>query len=646
MGHPDEASMSMPCKALTKTQRFWYAEMLVAAILADQEISQPETEFIKEIVRFIKNPEEKQELMNRIATRRSPPITRPPGVAPTILAAVFIELCLVLIADADFTEEEQTFLTDVAKEFGFTNAYFRELMGWCREGLAWKTRQMELLSADANPTNRAVPINRLSPEQRNWYAETLVATIMSDELLDASEVRFLKMAIGISPDSDHQQRLADMVRHRKVPPLSKPPQLPAAILLRIYFEVMLIISADEKLEDQELAYLKHLSELCNFSPDLYEQLVDWCRQGIRWKADKNPLIARCKVERTTSDPERLVFSQAMAGSTITFTADDSDGVVPQDPDTTSPGPKRGTPTVPVSQPNQEVNAIIDFNLNCFVCNSQEVVKHFKLKPKSLQSARNIFGIPIYRVSADGFDFIDYNHCKVTICPSCLFASTQKQLFRQDADSEPPAVLQHPEFKATWLANQEKRRLSLQDRFNEIFRVKRSLPFVVQAYQLAIEASTILAKLNSSPELDWHSITLRLTLAEVLMGQGQVAEAEDQLKTIHQRSVELFKNSKNRFITFRSGRLIALLALYCGNTKAADNYFRYFTKLKAQQFDRFSPNDQELFKRAYGEIKRACENPDDYHRDHLIGFMLKDNSQSSSGTVEKGRDRRTGNRIDD
>ena len=74
--------MGVPLHILTQSQRFWYAQMVVAAVLADEEITKPETDFIKQILPIIKRPEDRQELMNQIASKKPPPIFRPPGVPP------------------------------------------------------------------------------------------------------------------------------------------------------------------------------------------------------------------------------------------------------------------------------------------------------------------------------------------------------------------------------------------------------------------------------------------------------------------------------------------------------------------------------------------------------------------------------------
>jgi len=616
-----EDSMSVPFKALTQSQRFWYAGMVIAAILADGEISQPETEFIKEIVHLVKKPEEKQELLGRLTTKRSPQITRPPGVTPKVLAAVFLELGLVLISDAVFTKEEQRFLEESAKAFRFRYDYFKELMAWCHEGFAWKCEQIKLISTDGKLGNLGVPVASMNESQLRWYAEILVATIMSDQQLDASEVRFLKLAIDLIKDEAHQQRLTEMVRNNKAPQLSRHPGIDENSLKRIYFEVMLIISADESLHEKEESYLRELAAHCEFSESLAQRLIDWCHQGINWKKKKNPLIERYQISQDEEDEDLKLFRTNKGdGEAQTFTQDPEPEKTPVP---AAPIEKKPVHYEPLPEPatNKESNAITDFSLNCFICDSPDIVKHFYLKPQSLKASHNIFGIPIYRVSADGFDFIDYNRCKVTICPACLFASTQKQMFRQKAGGPLPKVLQHAEFNSVWMKGRERRSREYQSFMQEIPSIKRSSEMVLKSYETAIEASTTLAELNNSFELTWHTITLKLTLAQVLMEQGNPEEAETMLRQIQKKAADLFKTVKQRFVTFRSGRLVMLIAVYFGNEKLAEHYFEYFQKLNDQKFDTKNSEDQKLFKLVFGEMKRAHRNKEAHFRENMDGFKL-------------------------
>ncbi len=639
--------MGVPLQVLTQSQRYWYAQMIVAAILADGEITKPETDFIKQILPAIKKPEERIELTNRIANKNSPNIFRPPGVAPKVLAAVFIELALVMISDIDFADTEKDFLDEVARVFQFKEEYYKELLAWCEEGLDWKNKQLDFVSATKRTDLLKVPVSKLNPIQLRWYAETLISSIMSDDQLDVAEVKFLKMAISLIKDENQRKEVTNLVRRNRPPSLSSPPSIAKHYLIRIFIEVMLIISADESLDKKEHDYLKQLASLCDFSENLFNRLIAWCVQGIKWKRAKNALINRCQIkkeekpkkyqvikgeakriqkdyviknEQQEEDEEEFIDEsvdpdEEEMDNSMEYSEEDEGGAEEEAEEGESP-----MESIPEVEQNPDNNSITDFNMSCFVCNSHLSVKYFELKEKSQNPKHNIFGIPIYKIAAEGFDPIDYNRCKVAICHKCYFASPQKEMFQQkSADS--PKILNSKEFKEKWNGMTEENKTFLEDCIEELPVLDRSFMAVIKSYRMAIKASSLLANLNHSNEIAWHTITLRLTLAQVMMENERTKEAETLLKQIQQRSMELFKTVKNRFITFRSGRLILLIALFFEETKTAGQYFDFFKKFKEARFDRLTKEDQVLFQRVYGEINRIMEHPESYSKTSLKGFLI-------------------------
>lgn len=625
--------MGIPLNILTQQQRFWYAQMIVAAILADEEITQPETEFIKQILPIIKRPEDRQELTNRIANRQPPKIFRPPGVAPKVLAAVFIEMALVLISDVEFSDVERQFLENTARVFRFTRDYYDELLEWCEEGLDWKNRQLDFVSAVDRTDSLKVPVSKLNPVQQRWYAETLISSIMSDQQLDVAEVGFLKMAISLIKDDTQRNEVTNLVRRHQTPKLRKPPDMPKQTLIRIFIEVMLIISADESLDKKEQNYLQELAIACDFSESLFKRLVQWCIQGIKWKRAKNPLINRCRIDFGKGQQDlKLIRGGNAANDKVTVTGDEgeeneaaasyggeAEPESPQLPDENETSVE--TEPLPEVEDNPENNSITNFNMDCYVCNSRLSVKFFLLKEKSQKPRHNIFGIPNYQIAADGFDQIDYNLCKVAVCSQCFFASPQKEMFRLKPTDQPPRVLNSEEFKQQWLESRESNRDFFRDHLEELHSIHRSIEAAVKTYQAAIKASTLLAEANNSHEIAWHTITLRLTFAQVLVEHGKRNEADALLKQIQKRSIELFKNVRNRFVTFRSGRLIILISLFFGDSKTASRYYDFFKTFREKKYSQILKEDQMLFQRVFGEIKRAMETPETYHKDNLNGYML-------------------------
>ncbi len=638
--------MGFPFEALTRYQRFWYAQMIVAAVLADNKISQSETEYIKVIMRIISRPEEKAEILRYITEKKSPLIIRPPGIQPKILAAVFVELCLVLISDLEFTGEEQKFLEEVAEVFQFTGDYYKKLLIWNEEGLAWKKQHAEIVNENSPKSGLSVPVSELSLSQRRWYAEVIIGSIMCDHKLDAFEVKFLKIAINLVSDPAQKQELAEIVRNGKAPVIKRHPDISKGVLVRIFIEALMILSSDEVLNAAEQKYLNRLATLCDFDKSLSNRLTNWGIRGIKWKRTKNELISQCQILKDDLSRKdiRLIYqnnkkldeTQKVKHFKVTSYKQpqkdylDSSGDYGEkgitnaknsDLKVNSVSTSPTTPDHPDSETEkkEDNNAIIGQNLSCFICGGQKTTIFFQLKPGSHKIKNNIFGISKCIDAADGFDFFDYNRCKVAICSVCFFASTQKQLFKNEANSKLPKVLQYSELEDVWAQDVDESKLYFKENPQEIARINRSLKTVTQSYMLAIRASNMLAKLNNSSKMSWHAITLRLTLAEVLMSANKVGEAEDLLKDIKKQSIQLFKSVKNNFVVFRGGRLILLISLYFRERKTAAQYLDYFKNVKEDQYDELNQNDKVLFKRIFNEIKRAYTCPDDYGRDMLTGF---------------------------
>lgn len=287
--------MSVPVNMLKPEQRFWYAQLVVAAILADGEIDASEVEFLRGVIGMIKEPVARQALMGHIEAKSPPPVQEPPSSIPDqILAAIFTELILICISDVDFADEERAFLDEVAGVMGFTAAYHKMLLAWLDEGLRWKRAQSELLPPASGFTIGQVPIDQFSAEQRFWYAQLMITCIMLDGKLDQMELEFMKMAIGFVPEKADKLKLMSYVKNKMSPPLVPPPDFPREILVLIFLNVIQIVSADESISYTEQTFLKELADHCGFEADLLARLLSWCNQGVSWKANKNGLIQRVR----------------------------------------------------------------------------------------------------------------------------------------------------------------------------------------------------------------------------------------------------------------------------------------------------------------------------------------------------------------
>lgn len=575
--------MSVPVHTLSPEQKAWYANIVIAAILADDEISPSEVDFLKQVIIIVENPVKKKELMAMISSKNKPEITPPKGINNEILAAIFVELMLIMISDLDFVDEEKDFLKGIADLFRFEKPYYLELMRWAEEGLDWKTSQQYLLSDSEKIENFQVPIAELNSAQRKWYSQTLIATIMLDGAVDSSELSFLKAAVSFVDSRKDQMELMGYVRNKMAPRLTPPPDgMSGSILIIIFIEIIKLVSADESLTYTEQAHLKQISDLSGFSTSQFDKLIEWCNAGISWMQNKNPLIANCKICKTS------------------------------------------LPAQPRAQLQQNKNnsSIVDREFECFVCESRQKVPYFQLKPHTQEPSRNIFGIVTYMDSLEGNDYIDHNLLRTIVCPNCLFATTNKDLFKKNPKEKLPQLFTDRKFKTEWIKTIKQRKAVFNDHIKDLFNLKRSGATVVKTYQLAIKTSDILADINRDESQRWQAITLTLTLAEIFINNGKMKRALEYLGKAKDKANKFFKNATDVIMSFRSARLLFFISLYENDVRSAGTYFDFINNnVSPNKFGSLKKSQQAVIKKIHGETKKAFEDRREYKKENLIGFHL-------------------------
>ena len=565
--------MSVPVQNLTNNQKVWYAHLVVAAILADDEIDMSETEFLKQVLTVVNDPHEKKKLMTFIGQKKSPPLTEPSDVKNETLAAIFIELVLIMISDLDFDTKEKDFLKSVANLFNLADNYYLAVIRWGMEGLEWKGSQEELFPS--LPKNFQVPLDQLNAQQILWYANVLISSIMCDGIIDKEEVSFIKMASSFIEDPREKQKLMAFVKNKMIPPLTAPPNIPPDILGQIYIDVMMTISADENISYKEQAFLKQLAGFCDFSSEKYDEILNWSNKGITWKQDKNSLITKCEFSKKVNNANNPTESS-------------------------------------------KNNSILERNVQCFVCKSEKKFKAFQLKPKTQKPDRNIFGIITYSESNEGYDQIDYNLVKIIVCPTCYFAATQKEMFKRSDKHKTPEMLRDT-FCKSWKAGIEQRKKNIKGIEQELESLNRSLPTVFKTYQLAIATATGLAGANNDPDQKWMVVSLMLNLAEILSANGEQDKADQYLKQTAKKAEDVFKEAQSDAVSFKSARILLLIALYFNNIRTAGTYIDFIRDMAIRKMDTLDSADAMLLKKIHGETKKAVEDRSDFKKEKLTGF---------------------------
>lgn len=72
--------------------------------------------------------------------------------------------------------------------------------------------------------------------------------------------------------------------------------------------------------------------------------------------------------------------------------------------------------------------VYEMTVSCPVCNKENIIR-YELRAKSQQVTQNKFLVPVYQ-GVQPYYTVDYNILAVTVCPRCLFASSDKKDFNR------------------------------------------------------------------------------------------------------------------------------------------------------------------------------------------------------------------------
>ncbi|OGG98802.1 MAG: hypothetical protein A2600_06675 [Candidatus Lambdaproteobacteria bacterium RIFOXYD1_FULL_56_27] len=563
--------MSVPVNHLNAAQKKWYANLVVAAILADQKIVKSEIEFLKQIISVIDNPADKKALLSQVETKKaSPLVPPPPGIPPQTLAAIYLELCLIMISDSEFDQEERDFLAQIARLMNFSDRYINDLNGWMNTGLEWKKRQQNFLPPEVDLDSGPTWLVSLPAPQREWYAQVMISTILLDREVDSMEMEFLKAAISLVADKGKKNLFLGYIKNRFSPNLEAPPQdFNPAKLVRVMVDVILLIALDDKISVNESTHLERLSKLCSISATQFSALMAWCAQRVEWNNNRNPLIGAVK----------------MAG----------------------PGAKEAAP-----KPKEIFTPRI---FECFICGSKEV-NHFHLRVGAALVS-NLFGRPSF--IKEGDLVVDYLRHKIMVCPRCFFASGEKAFFKKEATDKPPVHLQG-NFKSQWGHGLDLRKKRFAPFLSFLGAPDPDLEFVKLCFETAAQAQEAM-NFNNAYELNWEVAKTRMDEAEVLMRGGQKAEALEQLAHVRHLCEQMMETCRNDLFLMQAAKTLFFLALYREDKPDANRYLNFFMQL-GDKGDKLDPNSKAQASKLLPLVKRSFDNKEQFTPSALDGFHPK------------------------
>lgn len=589
--------MPLDLTKLNQEQLVWYAKLLISVVLADEQIAASEVKFIKGILKHVEDQQLQKSLVNMLETRQIPTLEQPKGLDKFQLAEILAQLIEICISDLEFQKKEEELIRKAARVFDFHDMYTRELILWGQDGLAAKAAQQKLISKKINDEEFIVPVAKLDTEQKKWYIDVIVAALILEGIEEEREKDLLKKMILSTPSREEQVSLRNHVQMKHRPPLKRPPKMPEELLVMIFMEVIQIFTRLGDIGYHGSQLLKLLADLSRMSTKAYTDVMDWANRLILWKLKRKTLVANVRLNTSLEDQEA-----------------ESKGLLVLHP---------------------QLNSIQVRKVKCFVCNSPAEFNYYQLKQNSQKPSQNIFQVPTYREANEGFQFVDFNLVKVTVCPTCYFSSTSRNQFHVSEKDKTPVEIANPKFHEQWVEGKQKREDQLGDRKNEILDIFRSEPTVLTTYDFAVEAGLALAQSSGSILWQWQVILLRLTQAEILLNAKRVDEAHNKMRTAMSEAERLFINSTDQSMGFRTGRFLLVANLYLKDEKNAMQYYDFFQRFKQEKLDFVSNEIKAEFNRYFTEAHQIWDRRESYAKAELDGFHLKKFKREGKGEAEEG-----------
>lgn len=564
-------------------QKIWFVNFVLAAIQADNRIKLSEFELFHKTIQLIEDKKTQRDLIKMLESDSQPTLTPPEDISDEDLALIYIELIKIVISDEDLDENEQSFLKKVAELFGFSPTYTNALRLWCEEGLNWKQAHLFLFSPDMDVSSKQLPVHVLNQDQRVWYAKTLISAINSEGIVDEAEIKLLKKALSFVENIDEKKKLLAYIKNKMSPPVTPPPDIPMKIVMRIFMEALYVVSINNSISSHEFTFLRSLAKVCHIPDRILDKSIEWCNQGISWKKSEKPLIKAC---------ERIIKTNLTGNN--------------------------GSGWTQVT----ENTSVFKHKVSCFVCQSTDVTVAYRLKSKSQIPTNNIFGISVFRKSAPGFDFINFNMVRIVTCPKCYFASGDMTLFQLKPADKVPYPLSNRKIAREWLKKNEEYKAFFKDVQTDLYAIKRSITTSIKSYQQAIKTIEFIIRFEKDDTLYWKLSSLHLILAEILMTNKDNKGAEAHVNIARDLAITIFKKASNNMITFKCARLIFMVSLFHDDKQTAIQYLDFLEKTKATKADMLDKNPHRLLLQTCNEMKNAYENRSNYLKKELNGFQLK------------------------
>ncbi|MBF0289105.1 MAG: DUF2225 domain-containing protein [SAR324 cluster bacterium] len=269
----------------------------------------------------------------------------------------------------------------------------------------------------------------------------------------------------------------------------------------------------------------------------------------------------------------------------------------------------------VKRLHSKSNSVMGSYVKCYVCGHKEV-HQWKLRAKSMLSATNIFGIPVYTEPLVNKDFCDFNMLRVTVCPSCFFASGRPDYFQKTLEDTCP--FDSGTFYKQWMSTLEDRKKIAGRHKDALFSDTRGAEQALAAYDLAIASHSLMVELTGSYEESRNIIMLGMLQAEIYMSTGDRKSAENNLSKALTTLEKIFGHLEGEAI-IRAALLLCLIYLYFKNMKEFGSYMSFL--FNYDQDGKVDPNSSEgkVLKQCKDTLNKSYEYRDELNKDKLSNF---------------------------
>ncbi|MDT8448409.1 MAG: hypothetical protein RRB13_16070 [bacterium] len=571
--------------ALSPSQQVWFADLMIQAIWADQRVALREYEYFLRLASSLEDKLSSSRLVRRLERGNPRAQAIPRDFPKELLPQIYMEVVSLVVCDWDLDPRERRFLEDLSRRFGFEANYHAHLIEWAEQGLSWQVAARNFLPESLELKHKWVPVHQMSQAQQVWYAEVLVGVMLIDGITDPLEVKLLKKALYFLPAA-HKKRLTGHFTSRLRPPLLSPPSLNRETVFQVLFEVLEIIGLNEEISPKEADFLGDFIRVCNLPRALEQRCLDWCEQGIFWRQQRRALGHQV---RFANGPDALPVDRTLW------------------------------------RPHPQTSQVLVREQSCFICGDQAppVLVH-RLSTQASKGRSNFFGVVSYPLELLGESAeADFNGLRVHFCPSCLFASPRKELFRATSDDAVPSPFLQESFLKEWRDGSQHRLRLDRALLKEQGSLAPSPHWVRSLYQLAIDSHKLMLNHHASDENRWSLISLQLTLGEQLMNQGQPEEADAWVEAAADEARQMVLAAQLQRWRLKAHRLLFKVALYQGDSRAAGAVIDQLVRLRIEKGALMNEADRNLLGATLSESRRDFAERNRFAKELLQGFHLRE-----------------------